>query len=429
MYVVGYIDWRLSPGKNKYGTCSTVLTSTGHELASWREGDSIARPIVMYLDRLNYAATGSVAIQTSSTAPLKGVTQPIKGTSAGKTHVKHKGVRVFGPKVIDVDVANKLKETVVSYSVEELRQAKLAMPKSRDNWELAEYIEFYKKHAPAANSGEESVEANMGQEEKEHAASDDVADTTSPPVAETAPGFDMCVRCHTSVDQNAPGDHCTDGEYMCNACIHIKPLRPGDFCWVVNKQYRGGEPNVLDPPGFIVRYSTVHQRDNAKARRFNTHWWRQEKAGSMKLVPADADRDKVGKGWVNAKYCRHEMRLIRVGQDMHVLSAVALVCAQDPVPLPSDPVEEKSEGHSEGEQAHKGRTEARRPTFEIPAKGEDMSDCGDATTVDCGELGYVSNPKKGVLYRFPKSNRNSDDVAFVRGKAHSHSPTSTNGKC
>ena len=86
----------------------------------------------------------------------------------------------------------------------------------------------------------------------------------------------------------------------------------------------------------------------------------------MKLVPADADRDKVGKGWVNAKYCRHEMRLIRVGQDMHVLSAVALVCAQDPVPLP---VEEKSEGHSEGEQAHKGRTEARRPTFEIPAKG------------------------------------------------------------
>ena len=149
----------------------------------------------------------------------------------------------------------------------------------------------------------------------------------------------------------------------------------------------------------------------------------------MKLVPADAERDKVGQGWVTAKYCRHEMRLIRVGEDMHVLSGVPLVRALVPVPLPSVRMEENIEGHHEGGQAHEGHNEARRPMFDIPAKGEDMSDCGDATMVDCGELGYVSNPKEGVVYRFPKSNKNSDYVAFVRGKAHSHSPNSTTGKC
>ena len=58
---------------------------------------------------------------------------------------------------------------------------------------------------------------------------------------------------------------------------------------------------------------------------------------------------------------------------------------------------------------------------DIPGQSETM--------VDCGSSGYVSRPQPGLTYLFPPANKNYDFVAYVRGKALSHTKTTTTAQC
>ena len=100
--------------------------------------------------------------------------------------------------------------------------------------------------------------------------------------SEEDPEFDACVRCHKVVEEDGLHNHCSDGEYMCNECVHKAPLQRGDFCYVQNKQYRGGDPDTLDPPGLIVRFDSIRSEDKTKARRHRCYWWKQVEPGSLK---------------------------------------------------------------------------------------------------------------------------------------------------
>ena len=74
----------------------------------------------------------------------------------------------------------------------------------------------------------------------------------------------------------------------------------------------------------------------------------------------------------------------------------------------------------------------RRPNWDIPPAGRDVSEeklVDGQTMVDCGADGFVSRPKKGVVYNFPRSNKNFNCVAFAHGKATSHTKNETVGQC
>ena len=70
------------------------------------------------------------------------------------------------------------------------------------------------------------------------------------------------------------------------------------------------------------------------ARKFKTTWYKQVQAGSTQLVQVDQARDDVQDGWIDAKYCRPQLQVIRVDSDLCVLSRVPLVHAQAPLIRP-----------------------------------------------------------------------------------------------
>ena len=181
-----------------------------------------------------------------------------------------------------------------------------------------------------------------------------------------------------------------------------------------------------------MKYMGIKSADKHRARKFSTTWYRQEEAGSQKLVLATAE-DGVQKGWLEAKYKRAELRWIRVDQDMRVVSMVPLVHGVAPVPDKA-PLIADCNNDDRGDRQQQSKfsefTGEIKGQVVIPPSGDDMSDHGNnSEVVDCGDYGYVSMPVPGVVYKFPVGNCNFDFVGNVRLKATTHTKNKRKNQC
>jgi hypothetical protein len=237
MFVAGFITWKVTDDFK--GRPVSGLTPSGHALAQWREEQPFDPPLTLYPGRLNYANGASAEPTTDTVVAVKGVTVARKGAHAGRPKIKHRGQRVPVSAECDTAAANEIKRLVSVYSAEELIRAKQCMPRSRPKWLAADYIAFYIKHAPVAARAEpvaapvvtrkREEQVPLERDEDVHQEAGEHDEPLPAPVAKMAPGYDMCVRCEVSIEQDAPGDHCTDGQYMCNKCVHKAEPHAGDF--------------------------------------------------------------------------------------------------------------------------------------------------------------------------------------------------------